>query len=449
MSQAAARARAALGDPRLRAWDPAGADRLAALLAGPEGGGLAVATRHGGIACFLPSPAGPPRRGLELDRDGALVGALRWDWRPALVAAVVRTAGGDWIEVEPRGAAHPGWGISDRLWRLADGPGGLSRSPLTVFEAVDWASIDRIPPLAEPARLPPGAGTAVLNLLACLAADQGVERLAYRGPYPTEALFAALLESFRFLGDDPDPLRRFLEGGLEWTPAPHERRFPRPDLCLQLRDGVEKVVLRGRAYYRARWQTVTRPAPRRVRDTEEDVRCSLWALGAAIEDHVVLDRAGELLAVTPPALDPRPPASLGAPVAAGLAALLRAQSAPALGPAIAAEMRTLALEWGGVPGDLVEIPGPRARFSWRLADAGAARVRAAREPEERLARALELLAEMAHLLGDAIRERAQSALAACPIEARRAALESRPAGAGAAGAIAGACVALVEQLAGG
>jgi len=32
---------------------------------------------------------------------------------------------------------------------------------LTLFEAIDWARIDRIPVLGEPARLPPGGGTAV------------------------------------------------------------------------------------------------------------------------------------------------------------------------------------------------------------------------------------------------------------------------------------------------
>ncbi len=54
--------------------------------------------------------------------------------------------------------------------------------------------------------MPPGGGTAVLNLLAGLAADQGGGPVAYHGPYPSEQLFLALLESFRYEGGGSDPL---------------------------------------------------------------------------------------------------------------------------------------------------------------------------------------------------------------------------------------------------
>ena len=56
-----------------------------------------------------------------------------------------------------------------------------------------------------------------------LASKQGVARVRYRGPYPTEQLFTALLECFRYDGADDDPVGRFMDGGdLDWVPAPHE-----------------------------------------------------------------------------------------------------------------------------------------------------------------------------------------------------------------------------------
>jgi hypothetical protein len=378
-------------------------------------------TPYGGTIRFR---AGPGRglRVLELDRYQAPVATLCWDTTDALTAAAVRTASGAWIAIEPRAASHWGWGLSDRLWLLSDGPGGAGRQPLTVFEALDWAAIDHIPPLAEPARLPPGAGTAVLNLVAALAADQEIARLRYHGPYPTEALFLALLEAFRYVEGDRDPLDRFRAGQLDWAPAPHERHFEPSGAAVQLRDGVEKVVWRGQAYYRTDWQSVARWAPGRVHERGGTVRCSLWALGAVIEDHLVLDPAGHVLRVLEAAPDPRHAVPLSPEVQAGLVALVRAQSAPALAGAVAAEMAALAIEWAGLAGGLVEVTGARARLARTLADVGGARIQAARSPAERLGRALELLVEMARLLGDPVRARAQARLAELPPAAQPTAL---------------------------
>ncbi len=444
----AERLRRALDDPDVRGCSPVDVDRLATAVARPDQAReAAVATPHGGIVCFLPARAGgPKRRVLELDRNGSPVAALRWGENDTLASALVRSSHGDWIGVEARAASHEVWGLSDRLWRLPEGPSWRSRARLTVFEAVDWASISRIPPLAEPARLPQGAGTAVLNLIAALAADQRVDRLPYRGPYATEALFTALLESFRFVPGVADPLRRFLAGALDWAPAPHERHFPSPDLCVQLRSAVEKVVLRGRAYYREEWQSIRRHAPRRVREAGSVLPCSLWALDAVIEDHLVLDREGNVIAMLEPAPDPRPPGPVSPPVRAGLDALIRATSAPALDRQIRETIATLAIEWGGVTGDLTEIDGPRARFSCRLKDVGAARIRAAASQAERLGAALALLTEMARLIGDAVRARAQSALAALPVEDQSTALKRDSPADDSAALIAGAAGALAEEL---
>ena len=401
-------------------------------------------TPYGGTIRFR---AGPGRglRVLELDRYQAPVATLCWDTTNALTAAAVRTAPGAWIGIEPRGARHGGWGLSDRLWLLPDGPGGERRQPLTVFEALDWAAIDHIPPLAEPARLPPGAGTAVLNLVAALAADQGIARLRYRGPYPTETLFTALLEAFRYAEGDAAPLDRFRAGQLDWAPAPHERHFEPGGAAVQLRDGVEKVVWRGQAYYRARWQSVARWAPGRVHEAEGTVRCSLWALGAAVEDHLVLDPAGHVLTALEPAPDLRPAAPMSPEVQAGVQALVRAQSAPALAGAVAGVMAALAIEWAGLAGDLVEVTGARARLAWKLADAGGVRIGAARSPAARLGRALELLVEMARLLGDPVRARAQASLGELPAAAQPRALAGG-APAGDAATIAAAAAALATEF---
>ena len=275
-------------------------------------------------------------------------------------------------------------------------------------------------------------------------------RLRYRGPYPTEGLFTALLESFRFApsGDDPssaglgpssarlgrrgpqpravlrlaNPLQAFLDGRLEWVPAPHERHFTAPGVCAQLRERLEKVVLDGRTYYRHDWQTVRRRASRRVHDVGDGVRCSLWALGMAIEEHAVLSRSGDLVTRVPPMTAARPAVAIPAPVRDGVAAVLCATSAAALGGEIRRIVNAAPLWWAPVVGDLIARDPDGIRFSWRLAEAAATRFRIASSRPERLARGLELIAEMAALAGDAVRARAQEALSHAPPDVQAAAL---------------------------
>ena len=205
------------------------------------------------------------------------------------------------------------------------------REALTLFQALDYARPDVIPPLFAPARLPPGAGTAVLNLIAGLMKDQGVARVRYRGPYPTEQLFTALLECFRHDPALDDPLRRFMdEGDVDWMPAPHERHLVAPGVSVQLRHQIDKVVLDGVAFYRRDWQGVIRHEPRVVREEGARVICSLWALGRSLEDRLTLDRSGEVQERPAPALDPIPPAPLPPVWAPALAELIARESAPAL-----------------------------------------------------------------------------------------------------------------------
>jgi hypothetical protein len=340
--------------------------------------------------------------------------------------------------VEP-GAAEPGpWGDSDAI--RYDG------RPLTRFGALDWTRIDHIPPLAEPARLPPGGGTAVLNLVARLAADQGTPALRYRGPYPTEQLFLALLESFRWeavgIGD---PLAAFVAGDLDWAPAPHTRAFEPGGVYVQRRERIEKVVLDGRAFYRPDWQGIERRALRIVRDAGDTVRASLQALGVVLEDRLVLGADGTVLDRPRAAQDPPDARPLAPALARGLVAVVVAASAPALGTAIRATTATAVFEWGPVAGDFVDVCDGRFRLSPRMLRALRTVLERAGSRVERVGVAFAALREAADLVGDELRRRAQARLADEDPAIQAAAL-AQPAGVEAAdaAAIAAAVEALLE-----
>jgi hypothetical protein len=322
--------------------------------------------------------------------------------------------------------------------------------PLTVFEAVDWARVDRIVPGAEPARLPPGAAPPVFNLVASLARAQGTAALPYAGPYPSESLFLGLLEAFRYVPEGDDPLGAFQRGDLRWAPAPYEPLFAGDDLYVQLRGRIEKVVWRGAAYYRPDWQGIVRHAPRRVRDAEDGVRCGLWALGRPLVDHLVLAPDGEVRRVLPAPLPDVPAEPAPAGVWPGVVAAVVAGSVAPLGPCIRAVAAGLVLEWGPLDRDLVRVEGARVRADVRLRRTLAAGVAAAPHPAARGGLALAAIAELASAVGDELRGRAQARLAGLPETEQRAALEAfdRPAaGPDEAGAIAAAAAALLREAA--
>lgn len=379
----------------------------------------------GSLLAFLDLPDGR-RRVLESGPDGDLDAALRWDASAALAEATVRIPDGRWITIEPCATTEPPWGPSDRLW-VGDEPGREGAQPLVTFSAVDYTAIRAIPPLADPARLPPGAGTTVLNLLAGLAVDQARPALGYAGPYPTEQLFLALLESFRY-GPHPDapavddPLAAFMQGALVWSAAPHERRRNASGVVAQLRDRVEKVTWQHRSYYRADWQTIARHAPRRVRDDGDEVVCSLWALGGAIEDHLRLTRDGRLVAVVAPPPSTEPPHAIGDAVTGGVVATVAATSVAALAPYVRDAARGLSFVWAPVDHDLLAVDGRQIRLSDRLRSAAMTRARSARDRAGAVAVAFTLVAEIAALLGDTLRARAQTSLAARPLAEQEAAL---------------------------
>ncbi len=408
---AASRLAACLARPELRRHAPDGWGALRAALEGPDPP-VAVG-RWGALAGFA---AGPGRRRLvEVDRRGHLVAALSWNADGSLARAKCRTAAGEWIGIAPGAARHPAWGAADQLWLLEDGAPFAETAPLTVFQALDYARPDFIPPLWEPARLPSGAGTAVLNLVAQLMKDQGAARVRYRGPYPTEQLFVSLLESFRYDPAISAPLDHFLDGAdLDWLPAPHERHRVADAVTVQCREEPDKVVLGGQAFYRPDWQGVVRREPYRLRRDGDRLVCSLWALDRALEDRLVLAASGEVLAAPPAAVDPRPAAPLPPIWTAALAALIARESAAPLAPAIAAAVAALRLWWGPSPGDLLRVAGDEVTLARRLRDEGLAWVGAAPAGPGRGERAARLALEVARLLGPLVRGRAQAHLEALP-----------------------------------
>ena len=349
---------------------------------------------------------------------------LRRSAAGSLERAWVRIPDGSWLGIEPRATRDAAWGWSDRLWH-ADEPssGAWHGTPLAVFEALDWTRIDRIPALGEPARLPPGGGTAILNLIATLAAEQGAEQLAYRGPYPTEQLFLALLESFRYEPASADPLATFMRGGLEWRPAPSERVFVADDLYVQLRERIEKVVWRGVTYYRPDWQGVARHSPRRIVDAPEGVRCGLWALALCLEDHLLLHPNGDLVTILAGAPSTSPSRLLSPSIWSGVVAAVAARCAEPLAPLVESVAGAFSLEWGPIARDLVQIGRGRVRISERLREALAGRLATAPARADRAALGLAVIAEMAALVGDELRGRAQAAILGLPPAAQPGALE--------------------------
>ncbi|HEX6211367.1 MAG TPA: hypothetical protein VF136_11355 [Methylomirabilota bacterium] len=372
------------------------------------------------------------RRTGERDRYGAPVASLTWGDDGRLAAAAVRVPDGSWLSIEPRATHDPRWGVSDLLRH-----GG---APVTHAAAIDWERVEVIPPLAEPARLPPGGGTAVLNLVAALADDQRCASLAYRGPYPTEQLFLALLESFHPRpGEtspgppDPDLLAAFMASGLRWSPAPHARAFAPGGVYVQSRERIEKLAWRGRTYYRPDWHDVQRHTTHRVHDVGRHVHGSLWALDAALEDHLVLAPDGRVLAAGLPAPEAGPRRPLAAPLMAGVVAVVVAASAPPLAASIRAVAAPLALEWAPLSGEIAVLGQDRVEISTRLGRALAARLAATTARVEQVRLGFAAVAELGLALGDALRARAQARLAAAT-EADQAAALGAPRTAAAAGA---------------
>ena len=208
-----------------------------------------------------------------VDRTGHVWANLTWD--------------GDRLErLEVPGACLLGEVITDPLL----GPAHAIEH--TTISAIDWSRPTEIPTLAAPGKLPPGAGGALLNTLAILAARAHVPALRYAGPYPTSALWRSLGRSFRCEGTEA----AFIEDSIErmtllardpipidFVPAPHDR-IAIPHGHVELRAELERVTLDGVPYE-------LDGSPARLVEN----RCEIW-FGDTCWSHVAtLDPDGTLL----------------------------------------------------------------------------------------------------------------------------------------------------------
>lgn len=222
------------------------------------------------------------------DRRGNVAWHLHWH-RGALQRAMIRLPAGDAIELVARATEHPLLGACDLL-RTTTG------TALARVASIDWAAPSTIPAVDVPGALPPGAGTAVLNLLARLAAHAGVESLRYRGPYPTASLLATLAASFAVPAHADDAFARaaasasFGTGPCEpdvgFTPAPHAWSWTAPRVCAELRDGLQRAWIDGRAFDR------NAAHARLVDEAQHHVARVVFA-GTTWCDVATIDRNGE------------------------------------------------------------------------------------------------------------------------------------------------------------
>lgn len=220
-----------------------------------------------------------------VDRTGACHAELRWD----------DTNTDRLVRLTVEGASVEGAVIQHPLLGDAHVVGD------TAMTAVDWARPTEIPAIAEPARLAPGAGSAILNTLAVLAvhADPaGVASLRYAGPYPTAALWRTLIRSFRCDADEAaftaDALGRAVRVArdalpIEFRPAPHER-IAITGGFVELRDGVERAVLAGISF-----EPDGSPARLVADGPDAGHRCEIWFGDAPYARIATLAADGALL----------------------------------------------------------------------------------------------------------------------------------------------------------
>jgi len=204
-----------------------------------------------------------------IDRTGAVHAELSWEH--GATGSYADLGPGDPGDPEVRGGSvdrgDPGG--PPRLVRLAVAnavvDGAVVSHPLlgaahlvgdTAMSELVWARPTEIPAIAEPGRLPLGAGAAILNTIAVLAQRAGVPSMRYAGPYPTAALWRTLARSFRCTAGEAELTAGALDRALrvardpiavDFVPAPHERLAVAGGF-VELRDAIERVVLDGVAY---------------------------------------------------------------------------------------------------------------------------------------------------------------------------------------------------------
>ncbi len=265
------------------------------------------------VTSSSPRPALPARFGTRYELDHGRV--IRICDADGTVHAELSWAGSTLHALTVPGAVVHGEVIDDPLLgpahRVSPADGGPGQP--TTLSAIKWDRPDRIPAIAAHGRLAPGAAPALLNALAVLAAHAGVTALRYAGPYPTSALYRALLRSFsttatehEFTADAMDRALRRARDALpfEFAPCPHERRGVEGG-WVELRERITRAVLGGIVFDRGAGIGRLVPidgAPQPAGD-ERALRCELWFAAAPYAEVARLSAAGQLLhgPVPPPA----------------------------------------------------------------------------------------------------------------------------------------------------
>ncbi len=303
--------------------------------------------RHGTV---IHASGGRVRRAV--DRYGHEVWSARWNGESLHALTLVRPDRSQ-LALHAEATSHP---LFHRAHELRVRELVVARCGQT-----DWTQPTHIPPVDVPGSLPSGAGSALLNWLAGSALRAGTPSLRYRGPYPTATLFDALTHSFR-VEDPPSALQRFtldvesrairgsmVEVDVPFHPAPFEWHWPTAAVCVQLRDGLERVYIDGRSY------ALHQHGPRRLR-TEGERRVAYVDLGG-IRWHDVLSFEADGTPVGEPAPVPAaPPRLIGQALPEEIVNLLGAvleQRAPRmLGPTVAHVLTGHLLRWGDTGDEL-------------------------------------------------------------------------------------------------
>ena len=388
---------------------------------------VALRSPHGTLTFFRPFSLtqGRSRRLASFDRGGRLLLFVHWNPEGKLTHFKVRGLDGRFLGVVRGAASHLGWGDSDSIWLLGGEEGFTLDRSLTIFRTVTYEDIDFLPPLDDPTVLPAG-GSTVLNVFALLAQDQGKTLLRYRGPYPSDRLFATLRESFRYSGEPGVIRERFTqdaettalnlemkEAEVDWAPLPHERFFPAAHTCVQLRDGVEKVYDRGRIYHRP--DLTTEASTIWVRRTEEGrvlYVAGLMILGQALEAHLILDDGG-MIVERPPVRrdwDIRGGIQLSDDWKAFLVRLIASESSPLLGSALWPVMEELTFFWTPLRGRLWMVEGNEVYLHAGIVAVYHSLLAQTKGAGESLLFAARFASELARLIGPLIRTRAQARL---------------------------------------
>lgn len=307
----------------------------------------------------------PPTTGLQWDSDDGLPRRVTSEDGTVLVwctqegdawRLLLRTPDLGEVTVVPDAATHPVLGRCDLV--LDDRGETLAHA-----STIDWRRPQQIPALDRPAALPRGAGTAILNLLAWQAERAGTGPLRYHGPYPSEALWNSLQASFRVEGDLEEAQTRFFADAesralagtsapidVEFHPAPHTWKWASSRVCLQTRDGLERVYVDGRAYDRD-------AAGSRLLTTVDGTAIAQVVVGATpIAEMIRIDARGQL-ETQPGSLPTAPPDLVGqalpGPILPVLAEILCARAPRLLQPAIRDTLTRYALRWGDTGEELV------------------------------------------------------------------------------------------------